>query len=374
LAAEVLMREGFGAHWTIIDHDLLFPHNLARHTLGTFEVGLSKALSLADRIKSLRAGVSAEAIIANVLDPGIARDAVEAAVGQADLIIDAAASVPVARFLSDHPGTGRRASIFFNPSGTSVVLIMEDKDRATDLRLLEARYYGEILRVPDLHDHLTRSSGTVPYAGACRAVTNRIPASRAQALTGLVAMALTDALDRPAGALKIWSLSNDGSPAAHSAAIDDVRVVSILGWTITLPRCLEDAILRMRAVKLPAETGGVLFGVVDLVKARIDVVEAWPQPLGSSGSETKFVRGTKGLRPAVASAIGRTLDQVRYVGEWHSHPRRARTSPSNTDLDQIFWLTSTLAADGCPGLMLIAGDAGVSINLGDVIKPDTPAT
>jgi hypothetical protein len=57
-----------------------------------------------------------------------------------------------------------------------------------------------------------------------------------------------------------------------------------------LPRVLEDRILQMRAAKLPAETGGVLFGIVDLVKSRIDLVEAWPEPADSRGIETEFVR------------------------------------------------------------------------------------
>jgi hypothetical protein len=37
---------------------------------------------------------------------------------------------------------------------------------------------------------------------------------------------------------------------------------------------------------------------------------------------------------------------------------------------QLGWLASTLSMDGCPGLMLIAGDKGVSINLGDIADED----
>ena len=95
------------------------------------------------------------------------------------------------------------------------------------------------------------------------------------------------------------------------------------------------------------------------MKSRIDIVEAWPAPPDSKGSEAEFTRGTKGLRASVEQAIGRTLEQVRYVGEWHSHPRRARTTPSSIDLDQLGWLTATLSMDGCPGLLLIAGDREV---------------
>ena len=373
LAAESLVREGFGLHWTFIDPDYLLPHNLARHDLGVIDVGLPKALTLANRIRGLRTDVLADAIAADVLNPAEHRNDVAAAVASADLIIDAAASVPVARFLSDQPGDGRRASVFFNPAGTSAVLLMESRDRSVNLRMLEAAYYGDILRVPELQDHLSQSAETIPYAGACRAVTNRIPAGRAQVLTGLVTTGLSQAMSKGEGSLHVWSVSGNGATTVHSADVAAVRTVTCLGWTITLPERLEEHILEMRRSQLPAETGGVLFGIVDLVKSRIDIVEAWAAPPGSYGSETEFIRGTKGLREGVEKAIARTLDQVRYVGEWHSHPRRAQTTPSGKDLLQLGWLASTLSMDSCPGLMLIAGDKGVSINLGEVADDEEAA-
>jgi ThiF family len=99
LAAEILVREGFGDHWTTIDADYLLPHNLARHNLSAMDVGLPKALGLAHRLGHLRTDLAADAIVADVLNLAEHRDAIAGAVRSADLVIDAAASVPVARFL-----------------------------------------------------------------------------------------------------------------------------------------------------------------------------------------------------------------------------------------------------------------------------------
>lgn len=374
LAAESLVREGFGLHWTFIDPDYLLPHNLARHDLSVMDVGLPKARALANRISGLRADVRADAIVADVLNPGEHQETIATVLACADLIIDAAASVPVARFISDQPGDTRRASAFFNPAGNSAVLLVESRDRTVTLRTLEAAYYGDILRLPELEDHLSQSAEAVPYAGACRAVTNRIPASRAEILTGLVTAGLNQALSKDEGVLRVWTLSDDGATTVHSPDIGGIRSVARLGWSITFTQKLEEHILKMRRSQLPAETGGVLFGIVDLVARRIDIVEAWAAPLGSRGSETEFIRGTKGLRQGVEKAIARTLEQVRYVGEWHSHPRRTRTTPSGKDLLQLGWLASTLSMDGCPGLMLIAGDTGVSVYIGEVVgQEDLPS-
>ncbi|MBR1175384.1 ThiF family adenylyltransferase [Bradyrhizobium sp. KB893862 SZCCT0404] len=374
MVADTLARQGFGLHWTFIDPDYLLPHNLARHELTITDIGMPKAQSLARRLTQLRTDLRADAIIANVLKPGDRADDVATVLQAADLVIDAAASVPVARWLSDQTTSARRTSVFFNPAGTAVVMLMEGQDRAIDLRHLEASYYGDVLNVPELDDHLSQSVDAVPYAGACRAVTNRIPAARAQILAGLASAAVMEAVGKPESDLQVWSLSKEGSVAVHQGHVGDVRTQPILGWTITLPSSLEAKILKMRTAGLPAETGGVLFGVVDLVVSRIDIIDAWPAPPDSAASGTEFKRGTKGLRQGVEAAIAQTLDQVRYVGEWHSHPRRARTDPSGKDLLQLGWLAATLSMDGCPGVMLIAGDAGIRICLGATVDDEGDST
>lgn len=368
LVAEALAREGFGREWALIDGDDLLPHNLERHDLTIDDIGASKAPALARRIARLRTDVAAHGIVADVLNPEEEKEAVDGALRDAELVIDAAASVPVSRHLSDLPGKARRVSVFFNPAGTAAVMLMESADRATDLRALEARYYGELLGVPELHEHLAQSAEALPYAGACRAVTNRIPASRAQILAGLAAQGIAAAVESSEACLRIWTIEPDGAVRVHRPKLQDARSASSIGWTVVLPQDVEAKILSMRAAGLPSETGGVLFGVVDMTTSRIDVVEAWPAPPDSSGSQTEFVRGTQGLSQGVRTAIARTLDQVRYIGEWHSHPRRARTAPSATDIGQLGWLAATLSMDGCPGVMLIAGDRGVNICIGAVIE------
>ncbi|MFX6759420.1 hypothetical protein ABTH30_21250, partial [Acinetobacter baumannii] len=86
------------------------------------------------------------AIIADVLSPDAEQaKALDASFGAASIIIDASASVGVARHMSDLPHTARRACAFFNPSGTSVVLLAEDVQRDITLRDLEAQYHRLIL-------------------------------------------------------------------------------------------------------------------------------------------------------------------------------------------------------------------------------------
>ena len=64
-----LIRAGHG-EWTLIDDDLLLPHNLARHALDGFSIGYSKACSLAIRAnQTVKGNPIADSIVADVLDP-----------------------------------------------------------------------------------------------------------------------------------------------------------------------------------------------------------------------------------------------------------------------------------------------------------------
>ncbi|RQH12692.1 ThiF family adenylyltransferase [Bradyrhizobium sp. RP6] len=362
--SEMLVREGRFA-WTIVDSDHLLPHNLARHTLGLNSYGAFKAQHVAGRLESIRAGIGTKAIVADFLEPHEAE--LTQALEATDVIIDTSASVPVARAISDLGVNARRASAFFNPAGNASVLMVQDRAGEFDLRALEAAYYGEVLTNPNLVDHLAQSASTIVYAGACRSVTNRIPASRAATLTGLTATALSTVLDRDDALMRIWSMSETGTVHVATPVLEPPTRHRSL-WDVYVSPKVERRLMEMRAAKLPSETGGVLMGVIDVFAKRIDVVDAWDAPRGSRGSPAFFERGTGGLKERVFAAMAQTLDQVRYIGEWHSHPRDYPTDPSDVDLTQILWLTKSLASDGCPALMIIVGDDGIRVCMGATLE------
>jgi hypothetical protein len=78
-----------------------------------------------------------------------------------------------------------------------------------------------------------------------------------------------------------------------------------------------------------------------------------------------FERGVQGLDELLESVQRRTAGQVRYVGEWHSHPRRTSARPSSIDAIQIDWLAALLQMDSMPGLMVIAADDEFAIIFAD---------
>jgi len=114
----------------------------------------------------------------------------------------------------------------------------------------------------------------------------------------------------------------------------------------------------LRESKLPNETGGILLGIADMSRKSIHIAYALPQPLDSEGTKTGFERGVVGVLDEVNRVVESSMHQLRYVGEWHSHPRQPSAWPSVIDLSQLAWLDSELAIEGLPGLMAIAADDG----------------
>jgi len=370
--AECLVREGRFT-WIVIDDDQLLPHNLARHTAVGAQVTQPKAEIVAARLNEILSGPPiAQAITANFSDTP--EEPVDNALKAAEIIIDATASVVAARALSDADYSARRVSVFFNPSGEAAVLLAEPADRALTLRDLEAQYYGLVLRTPRLASHLGKDAETIAYTGACRAITNRIPESRAAILSGLAANGLSAIVDQPGGAISVWSLAPLGEVALDTAPLEAVSRYRARGWTITIDDGLIRRIHNLRRPKLPRETGGILFGLVDIPAQEIYLVDATPAPPGSVEERGQFIRGMGGVDEMMLDAHRRTGGQVRYVGEWHSHPPRYSARPSAIDGQQLDWLAALMGMDEMPGLMVIAADRQLAVILASETATRSDAT
>jgi Prokaryotic E2 family A/ThiF family/Prokaryotic homologs of the JAB domain len=348
-----LAREG-AFQWTVVDGDALLPHNMARHALLVDEIGAPKASALARQISALL-NEAQSAIVADVLAPNVDQQkSLDAAFAAASIIIDASASVGVARHLSDLPFAARRVCAFFNPSGTAVVLLMEDARRNITLRDLEAQYHRLVLTEPSLAEHLDVAQGGVRYSGSCRSLTNRIPATRAALLSALAARGIADSLLSDDAKVMVCTIGTDGSVSVVRRSGEPVTRAEIGAWCVNYDRGFLDQLSALRDEPLPNETGGAIVGIADFSRNSLHLAHALAQPEDSLGSPTRFERGVVGLAQSIDEVARQSMHQVRYLGEWHSHPRYASARPSDTDIAQLAYLGSELAVDGLPGLMAIA--------------------
>ena len=364
-----LARAGFGL-WTLVDEDVLLPHNLARHEYTGSWVGHRKAeISAASTASLFPDEPRPDAIVTNVLAAGDEEARLSKALAEADIILDLSASVTVARHLAAAKSDARRLSVFFNPAGTDLVLLAEDKSRAVPLDSLEFQFYRGLLAQPELEGHLGGSTGRVRYAASCRDITSRVPDEQVSLLAAIGARAVRMALADDAAQIKIWKLD----PRTFEVASVSVPAVpigreEICGWTVIIDDALKEKLQSLRQAKLPNETGGVLLGSFDHEARRVYVVDTIPSPPDSKEWPTLYIRGSEMLEQDVGRVTKVTAGNVEYVGEWHSHPKKCSCRPSNDDIKVFAWLTEHMADEGQPALMAIVGDPGLCFYLGQILR------
>ncbi|MGO9109825.1 MAG: Mov34/MPN/PAD-1 family protein [Thermoguttaceae bacterium] len=358
-----LVRSGFGT-WIVIDEDELMPHNLARHALPPWCVGMPKAIAVGGMIDACYEEKSPTgALVANVLRPGEKKQAIDTALSEAELILDFAASVPVARHLARHvESPARRVSLFLNPRGSDLVCLGEDKGRNSTLDCLELQYYRAVIRDERLSGHLNANTSRVRYARSCRDVSFSLPTHLVSLHAGIGAHAVRLASTREEAIIKVWrSDSVTCAVTAVDVQVHRVHRAVVDDWTLIIDDWLFQQLSELRSAKLPNETGGVLIGSYDLPSKTVYVVDTSPSPPDSEEWPTLYIRGSEGLRAKVSGITVMTAGQLEYVGEWHSHPDRCSCMPSDDDFKVFSWMTDRMSAAGLPALMAIVGGSNSSL-------------
>lgn len=362
LGSQVVMnlaRAGFG-RWTLIDHDLLMPHNVARHLLPGHFVGQLKGPVVAGFANSLTDDENLfTPIPANILTPGGHQTEIHKAFDAADAILDMSASVTVARHLTfSEDSTARRVSLFMSPTGADLVLFAEDGHRTFTLYDLEMQYYRACVHDERLAGHLTPSRTRQRYGQSCNDLTSRLPQHLVALHAAIAAKAILDLLAQPDARIVVWRSHEDGSVTRVDTCPAEAVRMETAEWTVVTDNHFLARIHDLRRGKLPNETGGVLVGSFDLEQRGVYVLDTIPSPPDSEEWPTLYIRGRRGLRARVGEVTTRTGGNLEYVGEWHSHPRGTHTIPSTDDQKVFAWISELMGREGLPALMMIVGDEG----------------
>lgn len=351
------MKAGIG-HWTIIDGDVVLPHNTVRQTQTAQAVGFPKALALAHDASMLLAEADGSAsIVADILKPESKAGEVDAAFAAADLVVDLSASPAVVGRVADHPNVRRAASFFFNPDGSDLVALAEGRNRDLRIDEAEAQYFLACGADPRLEGHLAAARvDRLRYANACQDLTRPLPPWQVQTLSGLAAGRLLTLLGEDSASANLWRL-DPATGLVVPFALTLSRVQRI-GNDVMRLSISENAVRRMRRLRderAPNETGGILVGSFDLARNIVHVLAALPAPPDSKQSPTFFIRGALDLRPTMDRLAVRSAGQLHYVGEWHSHPDGAAARPSSDDEGVFGFLSAQLGPGGSPVAMMICG-------------------
>ena len=349
------LRSGYGK-WTIIDHDYFWPHNIARHVLTSNDIGYSKVKSLEKVASHIQSDSDLVAIASDVFGKD---NSVIVAFGQSDIILDASASIAVERHLAlDVQSDARRISCFLNPKGTATIMLLESVDRSARLDLLEMQYYRELLKNEKYSDHMSLPE-TMVYSGTCRSISSRISQDNISLSAALCCKAIKLHTSNTNGEIIIWTHATD-TVEKESFMADKWITHEQGGWKIELSLSLLGEMRTDREKALPNETGGVLIGAYDIARKRIYVVYQVRAPEDSISSPTSFIRGCANLPERLKYIHETTLDNLTYIGEWHSHPS-VNTQRSADDVKLHKAIVGYNRENCLPGCMMILGTDNFSI-------------
>ncbi len=349
------IHSGFG-EWTVIDDDILWPHNIARHTLTRESIGQNKAEALAETMRKVTVDTKINAIGQNIFTKS---DVIKNALADSNIIIDTSASPAVERHLAiNQPSAARKVSFFLNPQGNSTVMLFEDVHRDIRLDLLEMQYYATLLSDEKYASHLSVPN-TLAYSGTCRSITSRLSQDNIALSAALCCKALKTYSQKTEAAINIWTHSN-GNVNLDKIDISGWSEIDVNGWKVYMFKPLINTIRSQRQSNIPNETGGVLIGAFDYARKLLYLTEQIESPDDSISSPTSYIRGCSGLEERLKKIENVVKDNLYYVGEWHSHPN-SNTQMSRDDNNLLSAIVEYNRERCKPSCILIVGSSGYSI-------------
>lgn len=360
-----LARGGMGI-WHVIDNDFVLPHNQARIQLNPDTLGSAKSDELVLDIRRLFQDMEAGKSYLSRFDPEALTEDVSASFEIADAVIDASASVPVARGLAcDIECKAPVVSMFMNPSGTDAVLLSEASNRSVKIDCVEIYYYWLVSSLSGLKGHLAEDGKPLPVGG-CRSPSVSIPETRVAINSALMAGRWLQDSELDTARLTIWRGGAEfRSISSHDSVVPNFLEITLGDWTVKISAEVIEQAECLREKYAPKETGGIIAGSWDRQRKIIYVIGIYDAPPNSKHSETGFERGSVGVFKSIQDLEESTLGNLTYIGEWHSHPPGVNATQSADDGKLLRWIDEILEAAEAPATMLIAGDDGIRINLSD---------
>ncbi len=350
-----LARQGL-SKWTLIDHDLLLPHNFARHGLSARYNGLYKAEALAIELNYLLDEPDIE-LYPFTFRLGSKNHKIEKIL-KSNLILDASASYELQMELAYNDNVPNRvASTYYCGAGFTSVLLSEDINR--DVRIDDIDLQLKVFALDNgdaASIFKTRDENELAYATACSSRTAVMPQDLVAIHAGIIARQLKDLFKKGEAQVHVNTIQTDGYSVKSLGFKPEKAIVSKnQGWEFRISRSAIKEMTAFRRGKMPAETGGVLVGWINSHKKIIYVGKVLPAPPDSVERPYYFIRGKNGLYKNVEEIRKKSNNDLYYVGEWHSH-QGTMVEQSQNDQNSMRALVKTRGSDSLPGIMIIVGE------------------
>ena len=314
---------------TLVDNDTLLPHNIVRHGLTPYNPGsflADKAQAMSNAMSDIFYGMAncTKAVNEEALQY------INKTEETYDIIVDATASVKVMYGIDqiDFAPETKIIRVALSEGGdVGICYVAHDNHQPL------ADFYMEILRSAISNEQIYRwlsaekknSLENIRIGEGCHSNTMRISDDTISAHAALMSSIIRHINEDKRNNEIILSFANTdfhGSMTTHAITVEDYEQFSCsnaLNWYIRIPNSLLKQIRIKAKIGGKNETGGYLYGHIDHKRKTIYILNQFTPP-DSKGKKTTFRLGTRGVKDYRNNLSKRTINQIEYIGDWHSHP------------------------------------------------------
>jgi hypothetical protein len=393
LGSKIGLHFGRSGHtaMTPVDNDILSPHNFVRHALLPDQTGLNKAKALTSSIYSIFENIAKESapLYDNISAFEWLKGNRRADLNHHNLLLDATASGMVFEALtkSDLPPHLKVARASIADLGNIGALMLEGAGRNPRIDDLNVLMIDLAIDEPTLAKWLQRDRDQrqervgpmleeITIGMTCASDTMRLPDDIVSWHASTFAITLRELCRTPQKGFLVINhrrASNDAELGGLLSERIEAKPVIVLpslcvkGWQVRDRSAWQIRIVAHVVAEMkrrlnesgPAETGGLMIGLIHPRRRIIYVTRLLSAPPDSEGSAAWFKRGTFKLPEKVNAINQASSGLLGYVGDWHTHPRGSgRISP--TDVQAMIKTKRDFDTAGLPTFILIVSHRGLN--------------
>jgi len=369
------------ADCSIVDTDVISPHNLVRHGLLHEGIGWNKAAAMNEAIKGIfyadERSTHVESIEEDAVDLLLNENTFLP--GKYQWIIDASASPVVQHALirAKLPETLHCCRCEIANGGKLGFMSVEGRKRRPRIDDIQAFIFDKAIESDEISEWLQANRDEranelgsrlqeVDLGISCSSETMRlsdesVSLHSAAFTAGFKSLASKGDFDQ--GYVQINCCNESKEPPFYYSRFRIPGTVVLedrnrTGWEVRLSGDTEKTLRELFSTAKPDETGGILIGLVNWNRRTVYVTRILKSPPDSCSSPYAFVRGTSDVPDEVEHIHERTGAMLGYVGEWHTHPG-GEPQPSLQDRSTVEKIKPNLDKVPLPALLLIVTERGL---------------
>ena len=319
---------------TVIDHDHLMPHNIARHVLPPFNIGINKAIALKYFLQAY------PDVKVKAKDSPLEIDHINTlSSNDYSYFMDSTSNPSVRKALSFTDSRIPVVNISIADGGRMGLFVSEDKDRRCRINDLFYYLYSMSHEFSEIRHWLRNNAyqEEIALGMGCSTATSRLPQAAIEGLTSGFFAATKDTNNNSLARIRaivlndeglpVKTISEDVTPPSQHKILDENGIDT--RWSCRIFDSVTELLGSSMTEQSPFECGGFLYGKLDPSNKTITIVRAINvTPISASRTNCT-------LPPASNSEehreyIRKTVGSLQLLGTWHSHPTSSST-PSETD-------------------------------------------